>query len=197
MNAARKLWGRTAAAAALLLVLGGCNQIAGIEEGELALCDDGQAMEDGSCPDVEDSGTNGAVGNGSGGGDECPASWTAAGGRCYLQEISLREWESARQRCVDLGGDLATIRSPEELAEVGAITTRDVWIGGSDRDAEGTLTWSNGEPWDYQTWSGEASSIGQSSKRDCVSLDFAEGGLPAFNMRFCVEKLGLLCERSP
>ena len=192
MNAARKLWGQTAAAAALLLVVGGCNQIAGIEEGELALCEDGQAMEDGACPDIENSGNSGTVGSG-----ECPASWTAAGGRCYLQEISTREWTSARQRCVDLGGDLAAIRSPEELAEVGAILSRDVWIGGSDMDAEGTLTWSSGEPWDYQTWAEGASPFGQSSKRDCVSLDVAAGGLPAFSMRFCIEKLGLLCERAP
>jgi hypothetical protein len=186
-----------AAAAALMLVLGGCNQIAGIEEGELAVCEEGHAMEEGSCVGVDDSGPNSAVGSSSGDRDTCPASWTAAGGRCYLQEASRRDWTSARQRCVDLGGDLASIRSPDELAEVSAVMTMDVWIGGNDRDVEGTFVWSSGEPWDYQTWADGTSPFGQSWTRDCVSLDRAEGGLPVFDTRFCGEKLALLCERAP
>jgi hypothetical protein len=207
-------WGGLAAAA--LLALGGCNQIAGIEEGELAICEDGQAAEDGRCPNPEDgeqssaagtasgsggsSGSASASGSGSsgssgGGGGACPTSWTAAGGRCYLQEPSSPDWATARKRCVDLGGDLAAIRSPEELAEVGGVVTTNAWIGGHDRTYEGTFQWSSDEPWDYEAWLGGAPD--NHEKRDCVALAVSAGGLPAFVLRNCTDDLALLCERAP
>lgn len=206
MKAAREWrWRGLAAVAALFFALApsGCNQIAGIEEGELALCDDGQSMADGSCPDEGSSGGNqtGTTGNtsngSSGGGDACPPSWTAAGGSCYLLEATHRDWPSARQRCVDLGGDLAAIRSPDELAEISALVDgADAWIGGHDRTYEGTLEWSDGEPWDYEPWTDGFASY-NSEKRDCVGLAVAPGALPSFEMRNCSDDLALLCERAP
>jgi hypothetical protein len=216
LNNARGWRWRGLAAAAALLALGGCNQIAGIEEGELALCDDGQAAEEGRCPEPGDGDGNGAVGPGSGssssggsgggsgggssssssgGGGACPPSWTAAGGHCYLQEPSSPDWATARKRCVDLGGDLAAIHSPEQLAEIGGIVTTNAWIGGHDQLYEGTFEWSNGEPWDYAAWLGGAPD--NHKTRDCVALAVSAGGLPAFVLRSCSDDLALLCERAP
>jgi hypothetical protein len=62
-------------------------------------------------------------------------------------------WAAHRAACQALGGDLASIHSAAENAAVLAITeSAGAWIGATDAVSEGTWMWSDGTPWDYQTW---------------------------------------------
>ncbi len=188
------------AALALGLSILGCNTFAGIEEGILALCADGTRIDETGCKASPDGGGGGD--GGSGDCRSCPTKCTApwqyeyaATGSCYLQDGTDRDWKTARQRCVDLGGDLAAIGSAEELSYLGTVVPVDLWIGGTDADVEGTFQWSNGEAWEFARWK-EGSPDDQGGKRDCVMLSVTLGSLPSFDDRQCGEKRGFLCEKS-
>jgi len=191
------------------LELLGCTAIVGIEDGVLALCDDGTRMTETGCNGGSGGGSGaGGGGPGGGGGDACPscpggceAPWQYEDpktGACYLQESTSRDWSSARKRCLDLGGDLAAIGSAEELAFVAPFTTDDTWIGGTDAANEGFFEWSNGEPWTYAAWKDGAPPDDPSEKQDCVLLTILPGAtLPVFTARLCSDKRGYLCESTP
>ena len=44
----------------------------------------------------------------------------------------------------------------------------DAWIGGTDAANEGTWTWSNGVPFEYNYWADSGCSISNSDSRDCM-----------------------------
>jgi C-type mannose receptor len=173
------------AAGAVLCTLAGCNQIAGIEPGKLDPegCGAGAESEGDRCA----AQTPGS----------CPSSWSQdpVGGACFRFEGfegTRTDWDSARQRCQQLGGDLASIHGPSELAFTAALARRDAWIGGTNGD-EGVMHWSDGSPWSYAPWAEDAHLGG---KQICVSLQASES-VPVFEDRDCGERLSFLCKRSP
>ena len=67
-------------------------------------------------------------------------------------------WAAARVGCQSRGGDLASIHSAAEQAQLVALAPRlgashDYWIGLNDIAREGTWVWSDGTPVDYSAWS--------------------------------------------
>ena len=44
----------------------------------------------------------------------------------------------------------------------------DAWIGGTDAANEGTWTWSNGVPFEYNYWADIGCSISNADNRDCM-----------------------------
>lgn len=189
-----------------LLVLGqalGCNAIAGIEEGVLALCEDGTRIDQTGCQGSSE-GSGGAGGEGGDAScrscpDDCPLPWqwkSPTTGSCYLHHGDSVDWSNAREQCVELGADLAALSSAEEFWFVASVVTGDVWIGGTDREVEGTFVWSNGEPWGYTAWKQEKPGD-QGNKQDCVMLSAAPGTAASFDDRPCGEKRGFLCEMKP
>ncbi len=166
-----------------------CNALVGIEPGVLGLCADGTRVEDTGCE--SDGGSNGVA--------ACTAPWQRrdpVGGRCYLQEYVKREWASAEQRCVDLGGHLVAIDSANELALLADWIASEVWIGGSDAKIEGTFAWTNGQAWTFTSWK-EGLPVDPGGTRDCVVLTTSPGSLPVSECRLCSEKLGYVCENAP
>jgi hypothetical protein len=76
-------------------------------------------------------------------------------------------WAQASANATNRGGHLATIVSLDEwldIVRVVGITNldgRNIWIGGSDEQTEGTWKWVTGEPWSYARWaSGEPNNGG-------------------------------------
>ena len=73
--------------------------------------------------------------------------------QAFEEELS---WSSAKKRCEELGGHLATITSEEEeYAIINLIQTGNrffYWLGGTDEEEEGNWKWVTGEVWDYQDW---------------------------------------------
>ncbi|KAL1281236.1 hypothetical protein QQF64_000039, partial [Cirrhinus molitorella] len=60
---------------------------------------------------------------------------------CYFISNELKSWSDSRQYCKDHGADLVIINSEEKQRVISAITNERVWIGLSDREQEGNMTW--------------------------------------------------------
>ncbi|XP_056117668.1 C-type lectin domain family 4 member E-like [Rhinichthys klamathensis goyatoka] len=75
-----------------------------------------------------------------------PAKWVQDKGRFYVFSNDTMDWDSSRERCQDLGGDLVIINSSEEqkrlanqIRIIGAQTL--YWIGLTDSRNEGVWLW--------------------------------------------------------
>nr|XP_027225105.1 C-type lectin domain family 17, member A-like [Penaeus vannamei] len=83
----------------------------------------------------------------------CSGTFRKFGGTClYLAKDVKKTWDAARTFCQDLGGDLAVFRDANALAEaigyakaLGIHRNNNVWVGGTDRTAEGKWEWVSGE----------------------------------------------------
>ena len=72
----------------------------------------------------------------------------------YTEPVS---WYAAKTISEHLGGHLATITSAEENAIVYNLVGSETsaWLGASDKDAEGSFNWVNGEDFSYTNWVAE------------------------------------------
>uniref|UniRef100_A0A4W6EUB7 C-type lectin domain-containing protein n=1 Tax=Lates calcarifer TaxID=8187 RepID=A0A4W6EUB7_LATCA len=77
------------------------------------------------------------------------------------------QWVDAEHACIKVGGNLASIHSPEENVFLAQLIERvtghrlHTWIGGHDAVREGTWLWSDGTEFDYVRWSlGEPNNYG-------------------------------------
>lgn len=60
----------------------------------------------------------------------CPASWKQSNDQCYkLIATKERDWNKAKETCKLNGGNLATIKSPEENEYLANFVSQDIWIG--------------------------------------------------------------------
>uniref|UniRef100_A0A914UUE3 C-type lectin domain-containing protein n=1 Tax=Plectus sambesii TaxID=2011161 RepID=A0A914UUE3_9BILA len=82
--------------------------------------------------------------------------------KCYLFVSIPKNWFDANQYCTTNANNLVSIHSRGEnlnvLATVTASATIDrcdsknFWIGGNDLTGKGTLTWTDGQRWDYNNF---------------------------------------------
>eukprot|EP00794_Sanderia_malayensis_P009501 gene9501-biopygen7842 len=112
--------------------------------------------------------------------------------------VGLRKnWPEARQYCLDLKGDLVSIRNSEENQRVVEFVKStglkwDVWIGMNDRRKEGTMEWSNGSPVTFTDWkTGEPNNW--ESREHCVAIVLYTDGLP-WNDDVCDHIKEFICE---
>ncbi|XP_077069325.1 C-type lectin domain family 4 member E-like [Siphateles boraxobius] len=80
-----------------------------------------------------------------------PEKWVQDKDRFYIFSNNTMDWNSSRERCQDLGGDLVIINSSEEqefLAQQTVSSNALVlhWIGLTDRQTEGTWLWVDNTP---------------------------------------------------
>ncbi|KAK7174559.1 hypothetical protein R3I93_001693 [Phoxinus phoxinus] len=80
-----------------------------------------------------------------------PEKWVQDKGRFYVFSNDTMDWDSSRERCQDLGGDLVIINSSEEqefLAQQTVSSNALVlhWVGLTDRQTEGTWLWVDNTP---------------------------------------------------
>ena len=81
-------------------------------------------------------------------------------GHTYYYFSTPVTWYDAKSICEGMGGHLATITSEAEdsflLNHVKSFNNSDfgvgAWLGGTDRDSEGTWTWITGEAFDFTKW---------------------------------------------
>ena len=97
-------------------------------------------------------------------------------GRCYSYfNSSVLNWQDARDMCIALGGDLATITSLEENTILSNIEpgSTNCWIGLNDIDVDNTFVWADGTESTYRQWF-----LGQpdnhQSNEDCVEISGEE-----------------------
>ncbi|OXB84687.1 UNVERIFIED_CONTAM: hypothetical protein H355_001164 [Colinus virginianus] len=89
----------------------------------------------------------------------CPESWLFFNNKCFkiFASNTTRKlaWHDAREVCIDLGGNLASI--PNERVQAFVYynlkdATTNVWIGMNDINRESTFLWADGSTVSYTNW---------------------------------------------
>ncbi|XP_029354353.1 C-type lectin domain family 4 member M-like [Echeneis naucrates] len=86
----------------------------------------------------------------------CLPGWVEHASRCFFLSPVAEKWEVARRNCLEMGGDLAVVLSPEDQAFLTNLTYQfgqenpqvnfhSAWIGLQDMVKEGTHFWVNGK----------------------------------------------------
>nr|XP_006813569.1 PREDICTED: macrophage mannose receptor 1-like [Saccoglossus kowalevskii] len=128
----------------------------------------------------------------------CPPGFLQHNNKCYSfhgQSASdVVDWDTARERCRNDGGDLATIHSKEQQAYITS-RLRDIdyamWIGLNDVAWEGQFRWSDGSEVKFVNWAEGEPNGGD--VEDCTELHFrAYGGL--WNDAACSSTAGYICQ---
>ncbi|KAI8485102.1 hypothetical protein Bbelb_372080 [Branchiostoma belcheri] len=83
---------------------------------------------------------------------QCPAGYryVVRSRRCYRLVDTGASYQDAERQCFQDGARLATVKAKQaykHLKSAARQARSDVWIGLSDRVTEGTLTWSDGDPY--------------------------------------------------
>ena len=75
-------------------------------------------------------------------------------GKCYVSVNTVTNWQTAEAMCVEWGGHLVSIHSDVENYVVNSIrdTNDFTWIGLSDTETDGTYVWTDGSPFDYESF---------------------------------------------
>ncbi|POI30844.1 hypothetical protein CIB84_005405, partial [Bambusicola thoracicus] len=89
----------------------------------------------------------------------CPESWLFFNNKCFkiFASNTTRKlaWHDAREVCIDLGGNLASIANEKVQAFVYyhlKDATTNVWIGMNDINRESTFLWADGSTVSYTNW---------------------------------------------
>jgi hypothetical protein len=100
-------------------------------------------------------------------------------------------WAGAKERCGDLGGNLASIRSAAENETIEISLANAAWIGFNDFEDEGTFEWSDGASSGYTNWNGgEPNDYGDGE--DCTEI-IAAVGSGVWNDSSCTNQKDFVC----
>eukprot|EP00794_Sanderia_malayensis_P009503 gene9503-biopygen7843 len=111
---------------------------------------------------------------------------------------SRKNWPEARQYCLDLKGDLASIRDWAEYERITEFIKstgirESIWIGMNDRRQEGTMEWSNGNPVTFTNWyTGEPNNAG--INEDCVALLSYTDGFQWYDDPCNIKIMAFICK---
>ena len=109
----------------------------------------------------------------------------------YQEALS---WENARQKCIERGGDLASIGTPVELEIVKnsfgvSAAGLSIWVGLNDKATEGHFVWSDGTINVFPQWQDLEPNGG--SNGNCAFYVFTIGKLYD---AYCSTMLYYICE---
>ncbi|MFL8710808.1 immunoglobulin-like domain-containing protein [Clostridioides sp. GD02377] len=101
----------------------------------------------------------------------------------YYQFVAAKRisWKNAKLEAEKmeyrgLKGHLVTITSKDELDIFNSLTTKTVWLGGTDEEKEGTWKWITGEPFEYTNWCpGEPNNFDAGGENYLVSIKNSNG----------------------
>ena len=84
---------------------------------------------------------------------ECEEGWEKNGNHCYFWSTVSKTWDESEEICKGKGAHLASVTSKATDDYITA-ESRDkfTWIGGSDKESEGTWKWSDGSTWEFTNW---------------------------------------------
>lgn len=163
-------------------------------------CDDGNTTNGDACSsDCRCGDTSKAV-----------AAVALPNGHCYVLLGLDLDWISGRDYCATHGWHLATVTTAEErdlISQAAAmVAVPQLWLGGTDADAEGTWTWADGAPWTINPCLAGAPGCDNTVNlwapnepndmlnEDCLVLDT---NVNVFNDGGCQVVMASLCERDP
>ncbi|XP_076033572.1 macrophage mannose receptor 1-like isoform X5 [Oratosquilla oratoria] len=119
----------------------------------------------------------------------CPKDWHEYRGHCYGFGSEEETWTTARLKCQESGGDLASITTWQEQDFIHLKSSDDSWIGLNDREEEGKYSWSDGTKVNILNWDSGEPSKGDSN---CVEQKYSSG---KWNDVDCNEKKTYICKR--
>lgn len=105
---------------------------------------------------------------------ECQPGFTQIYGRCYSMNIQTVPWEAARNECLSMDSELATITAKShqrwvaETLRCDELDGTDFWLGLNDQEEEGTYTWISGKESTFRYWN--TSQPSGLDSEDCVVL---------------------------
>ncbi|XP_074538583.1 galactose-specific lectin nattectin-like [Halichoeres trimaculatus] len=128
----------------------------------------------------------------------CPAGWTQFESHCYLFQHSAMAWADAEKHCTTLGANLVSLHSKEQHAFL-QNTLRNmagklvnIWVGGYDAVKEGVWLWSDGNHFDFKSWSpGEPNDYNR--QEDCMEMNFL--GRDNINDNTCSKSRSFFCAK--
>ncbi|XP_020509522.1 galactose-specific lectin nattectin [Labrus bergylta] len=129
----------------------------------------------------------------------CPDGWAKHGERCYMFFNDKKTWCEAESHCVEQGGNLFSLHTPEDadfvrnvvLSATGARTA--TWLGSHDSVQNNCWLNSDGSKFDFQAWGpGEPNNYG--GKEGCMELRHTVG--QPINDISCSIKAAFICARS-
>ena len=90
-------------------------------------------------------------------------------GHCYLWGDKMLSWDAAEEFCQKEGGHLASVTSESTNDYISKEKSRHLWIGGSDKENEGTWKWTDGSAWNFTKWNkGQPSNGSDEDDEDCL-----------------------------
>ena len=123
------------------------------------------------------------------------------GPKVFTFHTDTKNWHEAEAYCQNMGGNLASIESEEELENVKIYLSPDYgsgrWIGGFSEEREGTWKWSDGSPWIYSPWqsdNGKAGSGCVSARGGQYDYDNLEYDDDYFDYESCGNKRTFICQ---
>ncbi|XP_050957983.1 CD209 antigen-like protein C [Labeo rohita] len=117
----------------------------------------------------------------------------------FFLSSELKSWSDSRQYCRDRGADLVIINSEEKQRFISSLTMERVWIGLSDTEHEGKMTWVDNSPLNQGLWlQGEPNNY--LGSEDCIELNYKReqrgwSPLNSWNDAPCSEKKKGICEK--
>jgi hypothetical protein len=109
--------------------------------------------------------------------ESCPDGWTNLESTCFRFHTTALDWATARQRCVDLGGDLAYPVNQAQQDFLWSMAGVAAWIGVDDRMSEGSWRTPGGQVISYSNWcTGEPSQYGGGGYELCAHLGLQSSG---------------------
>merc|ERR1711872_1025574 len=101
----------------------------------------------------------------------CTEGWETHGNHCFKWKTHYETWDSAQICCESENANLASITSDAinqyVLEGMRSRNLSHIWIGGNDKDEEGTWKWADGSLFEFTFWgSEEPNSFG--GNEDCM-----------------------------
>ncbi len=100
-------------------------------------------------------------------------------GHYYKYFENALEFENAEYECEKIGGHLVTITSEQEDAFICSIIDQRIWLGGTDKEEEGTFVWITGEEMPYTDWA--ANEPNNDNNEDYMEMYYMEGNYGKWN----------------
>ncbi|XP_024115083.1 C-type lectin domain family 4 member M [Oryzias melastigma] len=127
---------------------------------------------------------------------KCPAGWRKFKYSCYFTSSVKNTWQQSREFCQNNTGDLAVIKSEEEMAFINSLYSSDqeAWIGLTDGGIEGQWKWVDGTPLTQSFWAKGQPNSHQGRNQDCVEFWHRAKGNGDWNDESCSVKQNWICE---
>ncbi|XP_041858899.1 galactose-specific lectin nattectin-like [Melanotaenia boesemani] len=128
----------------------------------------------------------------------CPTGWTQHECYCYQFQGVERDWASAERFCIQLKGNLASIKNTATYTFLTNFifsatgSHRVTWAGGNDAVKEGVWMWTDGSEYTFSGWNaGEPNNV--NGGESCMEMN--HGGPLKANDEKCTKTSPFVCQK--